>query len=212
MQACARHAGIAMRSNSVYSVRKLYVHGLYAARPRRLAALAKVKNIPSGTAARASHVRPLGDVWAGSCTCTDTLLDLARLPVSRGIGEYQLPDLVVNPASRIIFGSVSRVRMLSPCRSLVSIVSAFRAITITRPRTTQYGGSFSIRWEYFEIRRIESLYLKVYLLIAYLRDLIVESTYITSGCNNALDFISSILQLDPCTIIMNIIFIREIGI
>lgn len=62
------------------------------------------------------------------------------------------------------------------------------------------------------IRRIESLYLKVYLLIAYLRDLIVESTYITSGCNNALDFISSILQLDPCTIVMNIIFIREIGI
>lgn len=134
--------------------------------------------------------------------------------MSRGIGEYQLPDLVVNPASRIIFGSVSRVRMLSPCRSLVSIVSAFRAITITRPRTTQYGGSFSIRWEYFEIRRIESLYLKVYLLIAYLRDLIVESAYITSDCNNALDFIiiDTLLQLDLCTIIMNIIFIREIGI
>lgn len=104
--------------------------------------------------------------------------------------------------------------MLSPCRSLVSIVSAFRAITITRPRTTQYGGSFSIRWEYFEIRRIESLYLKVYLLIAYLRDLIVESAYITSDCNNALDFIiiDTLLQLDLCTIIMNIIFIREIGI
>lgn len=36
--------------------------GYILARPRRLAALAKVKNIPSGTAARASHVRPLGDV------------------------------------------------------------------------------------------------------------------------------------------------------
>lgn len=64
------------------------------------------------------------------------------------------------------------------------------------------------------IRRIESLYLKVYLLIAYLRDLIVESAYITSDCNNALDFIiiDTLLQLDLCTIIMNIIFIREIGI
>lgn len=34
--------------------------------------------------------------------------------MSRGIGEYQLPDLVVNPASRIIFGSVSRVRICFP--------------------------------------------------------------------------------------------------
>lgn len=87
---CARHAGIAMRSNSVYSVRKPYVHGLYTARPRRLAALAKVKNIPSGTAARASHVR-------SPCTCTDTLLDLARLPVSRGIGEYSCPIWSLTP-------------------------------------------------------------------------------------------------------------------
>lgn len=63
----------------------------------------------------ALHTYARLEMWgAGSCTCTDTLLDLARLPVSRGIGEYQLPDLVVNPASRIIFGSVSRVRICFP--------------------------------------------------------------------------------------------------
>lgn len=78
--------------------------------------------------------------------------------MSRGIGEYQLPDLVVNPASRIIFGSVSRVRV---SRADLLYQSAFHAITIMRYEQVKYGDSSRFVRKKFDDGKLDLLELDV---------------------------------------------------